>query len=563
MTFPDLPPGPWQDQEADLAAELEAIGEDRYEPSDEDLAGAWTDRPADCADWIGGRDAGLDDGRRGGVPLFAGGFAVGGVLDGLGPGAALAGFSQGVLDEGLGVLSDDELVGVLRASRRLAAWQDGVEVAAVAELDARRARAAARVCSVTDGQVSAELAAALVLTGRSAECLLGLARDLARLPAVRGGLLAGMIDRARARVFAEEVAGLGDVAAAAVAAAFTAEAGSLTTGQLRAALRALVARVDPAAARRRMTRARGEARVEAWPESSGNAALAGRELPAADAIAADKRLTAIARALKAAGAAGTADQLRAAVFAALLAGRDPQALLPPPAGAGDQAGGGQHGQPAGSRPGDEPGRDPAGPGLAALTGSVQLIMPAAAWLGLSDAPGEAAGHGPLDAWACRDLAARLAAGPGTRWSLTLTGPDGRAVAHADARAGPGPPGPGGYRAWLAGLRFGWLERQACRHPRQTIRYQPGNQLRTLIRARQRRCSFPGCRRPAAGCDLDHTLPYHQGGRTCECNLSPLCRTHHQVKQAHGWTLTQPEPGILTWTTPHGRSYTITPEPYLV
>jgi hypothetical protein len=84
MTFPDLPPGPWQDQEADLAAELEAIGEDRYEPSDEDLAGAWTDRPADCADWIGDRDAGLDDGWRAGAPVFGGGFAEGGVLDRLG-----------------------------------------------------------------------------------------------------------------------------------------------------------------------------------------------------------------------------------------------------------------------------------------------------------------------------------------------------------------------------------------------------------------------------------------------------------------------------------------------
>jgi hypothetical protein len=563
MTFPDLPPGPWQDQEADLAAELEAIGEDRYEPSDEDLAGAWTDRPADCADWIGDRDAGLDDGWRAGVPVFGGGFAEGGVLDRLGPGAALAGFSQGVLDEGLGGLSDDELVGVLRASRRLAAWQDGVEIAAVAELDARRARAAARVCSVTDGQVSAELAAALVLTGRSADALLGLARDLARLPAVRRGLLAGTVDRARARVFAEEVAGLGDVAAAAVAAAFTGEAGSLTTGQLRAALRALVLRIDPAAARRRMTRARGEARVEAWPESSGNAALAGRELPAADAIAADRRLTAIARALKEAGAPGTLDQLRAAVFAALLAGRDPEALLPSAMGAADHAGGSQHNPPGAAGSGDAAGCGPGGPGLAGLTGSVQLIMPAAAWLGLSDAPGEASGHGPLDAWTCRDLAARLAAGRGTRWSITLTGPDGRAVAHADARAGPGPPGAGGYRAWLAGLRFGWLERQTCRHSRQTIRYQPGNQLRNLVRARQRRCSFPGCRRPAAGCDLDHTVPYDQGGRTCECNLSPLCRTHHQVKQAHGWTLTQPEPGILIWTTPHGRSYTVRPEPYLV
>jgi hypothetical protein len=41
------------------------------------------------------------------------------------------------------------------------------------------------------------------------------------------------------------------------------------------------------------------------------------------------------------------------------------------------------------------------------------------------------------------------------------------------------------------------------------------------------------------------------------------RTHHQVKQARGWTLTQPEPGILTWTTPLRRSYLTQPEPYLV
>jgi len=40
--------------------------------------------------------------------------------------------------------------------------------------------------------------------------------------------------------------------------------------------------------------------------------------------------------------------------------------------------------------------------------------------------------------------------------------------------------------------------------------------------------------------------------------APLCRTHHQVKQAHGWTLTQPEPAVLVWATPHGRGYTVTP-----
>ena len=45
----------------------------------------------------------------------------------------------------------------------------------------------------------------------------------------------------------------------------------------------------------------------------------------------------------------------------------------------------------------------------------------------------------------------------------------------------------------------------------------------MITIRQPTCSFPGCRRPAIRCDDDHTLPYDQGGRTCECNLAPLCR----------------------------------------
>jgi len=141
----------------------------------------------------------------------------------------------------------------------------------------------------------------------------------------------------------------------------------------------------------------------------------------------------------------------------------------------------------------------------------------------------------------------------------LTGPDGRAVAHA-ARAGPRPSG--SRLAWLAGLQFDWMERRTCRHLRQVRRYEPSKRLAILVRARQRRCSFPGCRHPASGCDLDHTLAYHRGGPTCECNLSPLCRRHHRAKQAPGWQLDQPEPGTLVWTAPHGRSYTVTPEPYL-
>ena len=60
---------------------------------------------------------------------------------------------------------------------------------------------------------------------------------------------------------------------------------------------------------------------------------------------------------------------------------------------------------------------------------------------------------------------------------------------------------------------------------------------------------------------DHTLAYETGGKTCLCNLAPLCRRHHQVKQTPGWTLEQTTPGTLTWTTPSGRRYTTSPTSY--
>ena len=64
----------------------------------------------------------------------------------------------------------------------------------------------------------------------------------------------------------------------------------------------------------------------------------------------------------------------------------------------------------------------------------------------------------------------------------------------------------------------------CGHARETFSYQPSAALRHLIKTRDRTCSYPGCRRAASKCDDDHTLPHHQGGRTCECNLSPAWQT---------------------------------------
>jgi hypothetical protein len=189
-----------------------------------------------------------------------------------------------------------------------------------------------------------------------------------------------------------------------------------------------------------------------------------------------------------------------------------------------------------------------------LAGTINLTVPLATWLGLSETPGEVAGFGPLSGADCRALGQALAASPRTRCCLTVTGRHGRPIAHGCTRPGRGLPGPPAA-AWVAGVPLHWLETGACTHQRESGRYRPPPSLQHLIRTRQQRCAFPGCGRPARRCDLDHTVPHHRGGRTCECNLAPLCRRHHTTKQAHGWRLHQPRPGVLTWTTPTGRSYT--------
>ncbi len=418
-------------------------------------------------------------------------------------------------------------------------------------------------------------------------------------------LQAGEIDWAKASVFADELAVLADDATAqGIAARLLCRGGpgGWTTGQLRAGLRRAVLAADPEAADRRRADARADAAVTAWDESSGNAALAGRELPPAEVLAADARLTALARWLQACGAAGTISQLRAAVYTALLNGRPLESLLteltaePAAASAADgedaAPGNDAAGDPArdtddalgdaaagdeaaaGDAAGDAAVRDAAGParaanaddaagmeaGWPAVSGTIHLTMPLSAFLGGGE-PGEVAGHGPVAASTSRELAAMLARSTTTRWCLTLTGPAGLAAGHACASRGPAAGQP--VLTWAAGLsaRLGLLETGTCRHPRESATYQPPESLRHLITVRQRRCSHPGCRRPAARCDLDHTVPFDQGGRTCECNLAPLCRHHHRCKQAPGWQLTQTKPGQMTWRTPSGRVYETTGEPY--
>ncbi|MGA3255124.1 MAG: HNH endonuclease signature motif containing protein [Mycobacterium sp.] len=89
-------------------------------------------------------------------------------------------------------------------------------------------------------------------------------------------------------------------------------------------------------------------------------------------------------------------------------------------------------------------------------------------------------------------------------------------------------------------------------------YVPSAALADFVRCRDLTCRWPGCDQPARNCDLDHTIPYADGGPTHASNLKCYCRTHHLVKTFWGWRDQQLPDGTLILTSPSGRTYVTTP-----
>jgi len=216
---------------------------------------------------------------------------------------------------------------------------------------------------------------------------------------------------------------------------------------------------------------------------------------------------------------------------------------------------------------------PAGPGARgtrpALPALINLIVPAGVIDGTSDAPAQAGSWGLLGSRDAREVVAAASRHPRSRWCVTLVDPVGRAVAHGCARgqhpwepgAGPAPPlDPLGKLLTDLNVAFRPIAAGTCDHAREEGRYHPSRALAHLVRARTTRCSAPGCNAQAVNCELDHTAPY-PAGKTCECNLSPACGTHHKCKHAAGWHLEQPEPGVMRWTLPSGHTRVTYPERY--
>lgn len=507
-------------------------------------------------------------------------FGQGKVADVLRPGPVLAALTaQFAADPA--ALTDDELVGALRAARRLANHAEYQQTIVIGEFARRRqaqfeaAKAAGKPAGCRDGEFPGEeLAMELVETGAYTGARIDMATELtARLPRTLAGMADGSIDLTRAMIIAARTRSLTDADAGYADEILAAAAPAKRPDQLADKAARLEMKLAPEAVAARKRLARRDQRVETRREESGNASLSGRELDTADVMASKAYIDAIADRLRCSGQVpGTLGQLRAIALTDLTQGRDPLDRIKPQPVPGP----GRH---ATDEPWDAPARtaDPA-----PLPALINLLVPAGTALGWGTAPAQAAGWGLLDAEETQAVMRAAARHPRTRWCFTLTAPDGTAIAHACAKGQHpwnlhGPPSGEQHQdprrsptteqaGQLADLLRGFavtfepIARDTCDHRHAEDRYVPGRKLRHLLRARNQTCTAPACNAQAVFCDLDHTVPYPDGP-TDQCNLNPKCRRHHRTKQAPGWKTAQPTPDTATWTTPSGRTHATSPTAY--
>src|ERR1700678_654026 len=537
-----------------------------------------------------------------GRPAEAAGFADGGAADVLAPGAVLAGLVTAVTGPRgtvLGTLTEEEILGVLGAVQRLAAWAAWGELVTLAEFLRRRPGALA---GSAGARVAAEEAA--WKTNESWARMLDQASlavtVAARLPHTLAALGQGLMSGYKVRIIEAQTADLSaeDVAKADV---MLAAAGQVKNpAGLRDFARRQVARLDPEAAVRKKDRGRRDGYVRAWQEDSGNMGLSARELPNADGQIAWQNIEKRALDLHAAGAEGTAGQLQVQAMLDFLLGR----AAPAQPGArqdthrDDDGGACQdahrdqeqgayedgprdddegacqdaHRDQGGGACQDAQQRNGRGGGRGGWAVNPVLVVPWDPAQGRPSGPAELPGYGLLDQDDTMDLLQAAGQHPASRWCLTAAGPDGTATAHAcipgrrtldairAASQGSGMAGAAGLAAAL-NVRLEPVIRGACQHAQAEPQYRPSRNLRHLVMARNARCGAPGCGSAATACAQDHPREWEDGGIPCGCNLAPLCRRHHKIKQAQGWKLEQTEPGILVWTTPAGLTRTTTPTRY--
>jgi len=368
--------------------------------------------------------------------------------------------------------------------------------------------------------------------GRRAEEAVWLARIGEPLLAA---MVEGVIDRRRAELIVDELDGVQDRVARVVVEQVTGQVrdglledrSSQAGVRLRRQVHGVLAQVDPAGARAKVSEGLSRRSLRRWVEGPGSDGWKA-VLPAAESAQAWAAVDDLARRFVATGQAPTLEQARALAMVALVTGNATASyhvrlVVPWPgshptnADTFDQPGNpDQFGHP-------DAGWSPDNPSYATPAPRLTLAQMVARLSRVDPTTGiEVAGLGnphptvvPVG-FVTEVLTKAAAAG---RVVLSWSDPGTGALIDPDGR----------------------LSRDG---------YRPSERLTELVKARDGRCRFPGCLIPVRFCDLDHVRPWPTGP-TAVSNLMWLCRRHHRVKHLRGWRVSLAPDGTATWVNPVG------------
>ena len=392
------------------------------------------------------------------------------------PGPALAGLLASVDVDGV---SPYDRVVVLRAQVRQASYVQAQVYAAISSLADHMESEFADDPGLAWEAAATEIRAALRLTRRAAETELEVAVGIRRrLPRLWEALAGGSVDSRRAWVIASGTSHLDEDTARRVVDLVIGDASRLTTGELRARISRLCIEADPGSATEKYDSAVEGRRVVVESSPEGTANLMGLDLAPDRVVAIGRRIDRVAKSLKRAGDPRSIDQIRADVYLDLLAGNHQDAT----------------------------------------GGMVDLHVDLDTLAGLSEAPGELGGYGPVIADIARQIAEAQAKG---EWRYTVFDP------HTGLPLTDG-----------------------------TTRRRPTTTDSRAVEAREHTCYFPGCRMPATECDLDHRTPWAQIQRTSAAGLDAGCKHDHlTIRHRLGWKHRILPNGDHLWTSPLGHQYT--------
>ena len=98
---------------------------------------------------------------------------------------------------------------------------------------------------------------------------------------------------------------------------------------------------------------------------------------------------------------------------------------------------------------------------------------------------------------------------------------------------------------------------------ETEAYVPTAAIRALVQARDGVCLWPGCNVKAENCQLDHRIPYDEGGKTTASNLFSLCAHHHNIKtDRRVYYVPDPVTGEIVWLHADGTFQVSAPEGFI-